>query len=192
MKTFSLIIPIIFLLSFNKSYSINQNQQKAESNDMKSVIKIEFSRGGIQYERQIQNNFSFNIALTYNYLKFFNPDKYFAQITPEVRYYFLKNSTWPKGAYLSCFLFANDYIVARDKTKNLVTLYSKDNVKTAGIGLKPGYQFKRNDRFCFDISLGFGYNIYCDVDHSEGFVLINKESHKLNFTGFITVGYLFH
>jgi hypothetical protein len=56
-----------------------------------------------------------------------------------------------------------------------------------------GYQMKfgNTDRIPLDITMGFGYNIYRDVNHLEGVEIIEESSYFINFLGQITFGFTF-
>ena len=74
---------------------------------------------------------------------------------------------------------------------NGLTIYSKDLVKTAGFGLKLGYQKKITDRIPIDFGMGLGYNLFREVTHKCGIEIINESTHYLNFTGGLSIGYIF-
>ena len=155
-----------------------------------SVIKLDITFGGLQYEFKTGEHNSINLGVLYSFAGLANHDKFDFQITPEYRYYFSQKSGWPSGFYLAEYLFYKDYMVTRDQGSGY-SVFSRDHVKTAGMGLKPGYQFVFADRFSFDFGLGFGYNLYRSVEHQVGFAIIDEASHNFNFTGGLTIGYIF-
>ncbi|SHE77433.1 Protein of unknown function [Mariniphaga anaerophila] len=183
-----LIISASFL--FGKAQA-QQDKNATGSSVFSNVIKVGVAPGGIEYEYRTGNKTSVNLAIHYSYAGLANPDNYNLQITPEFRYYFSKNKKWAEGFYLGGYLFYKDYRVARDMESGSSSVYSRDDVKTAGVGLKPGYQFVLDKRITFDFGLGLGYNLYCDVTHKEGEEIINESTHHLNFTGGMTIGFLF-
>jgi hypothetical protein len=179
---FSLAYPI----KAQKSNLINQN-----GTNLKSIIKIEFALGGIQFERKNKKKNSFTLSLQYSYAGLVDKDKFDFQITPEYRFYLSQKREWPEGFYLGNYLFYKDYIVARNIESNGLMIYSKDLVKTAGFGLKLGYQKKLANRIPIDFGMGLGYNIFRDVKHKIGIEIINESTHYLNFTGGLSIGYIF-
>jgi hypothetical protein len=166
-------------------YSFQVHAQHSNGN---SVLKLGLIPGGLEYEHKTSVNTSINFALYYRYKGLVNKDFYDFQITPEFRFYFSKSRNWAEGFYLGSYLFYKDYIVARDTELNGISSYSRDDVKTAGIGLKPGFQFNLLEWITFDLGLGLGYNLYRDVAHKAGNRIIDESSHYLNFTGGITIG----
>ena len=189
------LINLISILSFfslaypikaQESNLINQNET-----DLKSIIKIEFALGGIQFERKNIKKNSFILSLQYRYAGLADKDKFDFQITPEYRFYLSQKREWPEGFYLGNYIFYKDYIVARDMESNGLMIYSKDLVKTAGFGLKLGYQKKLANRIPIDFGMGLGYNIFRDVKHKIGIEIINESTHYLNFTGGLSIGYIF-
>jgi hypothetical protein len=179
---FSLIYPI----KAQESNLTNQN-----GTNLKSIIKIEFALGGIQFERKNIKKSSFILSLQYRYAGLADKDKFDFQITPEYRFYLSQKREWPEGFYLGNYLFYKDYIVARDMESNGLMIYSKDLVKTAGFGLKLGYQKKLANRIPIDFGMGLGYNIFRNVRHKLGIEIINESTHYLNFTGGLSIGYIF-
>jgi hypothetical protein len=88
-------------------------------------------------------------------------------------------------------LFYKDYVVARDMESNGSNIYSRDFVKTAGAGLKTGYILKIADRIPIDFTIGLGYNLFCNVNHKLGVIIIEESTHYLNFTAGLSLGYIF-
>jgi hypothetical protein len=160
---FSLAHPI----KAQESNLINQN-----GTNLKSIIKIEFAIGGIQFERKNIKKNSFILSLQYRYAGLADKDKFDFQITPEYRFYLSQKREWPEGLYLGNYLFYKDYIVARDIESNGLMIYSKDLIKTAGFGLKLGYQKKIAKRIPIDFGMGLGYNLFRDVKHKIGIELL--------------------
>lgn len=128
------------------------------------------------------------MSVLYSYKGLINSDNKDFQIVPEYRHYFSKKE-WPAGFFVGSYAFFKNYIVARDMDSYGSKVFSKDWVKTSGIGLKIGYQWLLVDRISFDMSMGLGYNIYCDVVHKEGVIIIDENSHDLNFSGMLSFGY---
>ena len=169
----------------------NSNFINSNENTLKSIIKIEFAQGGIQFENKNKKKTSFNLSIQYNYSGLVDKDKYNFQITPEYRIYTSQKKEWPAGFYFGPYLFFKDYVVARDMKSNGSLIYSKDLVKTAGFGLMFGYQIKLTKRIPLDFGMGLGYNIFRDVKHKIGVEIINESTHYLNFTGSLSIGYIF-
>jgi hypothetical protein len=159
--------------------------------EVNSILKLGLTPGGVEYEHKTSDNTSINFAINYNYKGLVNRDDYGFQITPEFRFYLSKNKNWAEGFYIGSYLFYKDYIVARDIELNGFGAYSRDDVKTAGIGLKSGYQFNMLDWISLDFGMGFGYNLYRDVLHKTGNNIINESTHHLNFTGGLAIGFKF-
>jgi len=157
----------------------------------KSIIKIELAQGGLQFEQKNKKKNSLHFSLQYSYSAFFNKDDYDFQVTPEYRFYLSNRRAWPYGLYLSNYLFYKDYIVARDMKSSGNLIYSKDLVKTAGLGIKLGYHKKLAERITLDFGMGLGYNIFRDVKHELGVSIIEESTHYLNFTGALSIGYAF-
>jgi hypothetical protein len=166
-----------------------QIQAQSHSSDLNSVIKLGLRPGGIEYEHKTGLHTSVNLALYYNYKGLINKDDYDFQITPEFRYYLSNGVIGTEGFYLGSYLFYKDYIVARNIETNNVVVYSRDDVKTAGIGLKTGFQFNIIERISLDFGMGLGYNLYRDVSHKTGDIIINESTHHLNFTGGLAIGF---
>ncbi len=166
-------------------------QVQAQNSDVNSVLKLGIIPGGIEYEHKTSNNTSINFAIYYRYAGLVNRDNYDFQISPEFRFYLSRNKNWADGFYLGSYLFYKDYIVARDVESNGYIAYSRDDVTTAGIGLKAGYQYNMAEWISLDFGMGFGYNAYRAVTHKTGFEIINEPTHYLNFTGGMAIGIKF-
>ena len=161
-----------------------------DENNFKSIIKIEVAQGGIEFETKSNKKTSLVLSLQYSFAGLTNKDKYNFQITPEYRFYLSQEKEWPEGFYVGNYLFYKDYVVARDMKSNGLMIYSKDLVKTAGLGLKFGYQRKLTNRIPMDIGMGLGYNVFRDVTHKIGIEIIKESTHYLNFTGGLSFGYI--
>ena len=159
-------------------------------NNFKSIIKIEVAQGGIEFEKKSNKKTSLVLSLQYSFAGLANNDKYNFQITPEYRFYLSQKKEWPEGFYVGNYLFYKDYVVARDMKSNGLMIYSKDLVKTAGFGLKFGYQWKLTNRIPIDLGVGLGYNVFRDVTHKIGIEIIKESTHYLNFTGGLSIGYI--
>jgi hypothetical protein len=162
-----------------------------DKNNFKSIIKIEVAQGGIQFENKSKKKTSLVLSLQYSFVGLANKDKYDFQITPEYRFYLSQKREWPEGFYLGNYIFYKDYVVARDMKSSGLMIYSKDLVKTAGFGLKLGYQRKLTNRIPIDFGIGLGYNVFRDVTHKFGIEIIKESTHYLNFTGGLSIGYIF-
>lgn len=180
------IFSIAYPIKAQESNLINPNENK-----LKSIIKIEFAQGGIEFENKSTKKNSFTLSVQYSYVGLANKDKYNFQITPEYRFYLSQKKEWPEGFYLGNYIFYKDYVVARDMKSNGLLIYSKDLVKTAGFGLKLGYQIKLTNRIPIDFGMGLGYNLFRDVTHKMGIEIIKESTHYLNFTGGLSIGYIF-
>lgn len=186
LTTIFTIFSIAYPITAQESNLLNPNE-----NNLKSIIKIEVAQGGIQFENKNKMKNSFILSLQYSYAGLADKNKYDFQITPEYRFYLSQKKEWPEGFYLGNYLFFKDYVVARDMKSNGLIIYSEDLVKTAGFGLKLGYQKKLTDRIPIDIGMGLGYNIFRDVTHKIGIEIIKESTHYLNFTGGLSIGYIF-
>ena len=162
-----------------------------DGNNFKSIIKIEVAQGGIQFENKSKKKASLILSLQYSFAGLADEDKHDFQITPEYRFYLSQKKEWPEGFYLGNYIFYKDYVVARDMKSNGLIIYSKDLVKTTGFGLKLGYQRKLTNRIPIDFGMGLGYNVFRDVTHKIGIEIIKESSHYLNFTGGLSIGYIF-
>jgi hypothetical protein len=179
---------------FSISYPINAQETSltnSDENNLKSIIKIEVAQGGIQFENKSKKKTSLVLSLQYSFAGYANKDKHDFQITPEYRFYLSPKKEWPEGLYLGNYIFYKDYIVARDMKSNGLMIYSKDLVKTAGFGLKLGYQKKLTNRIPIDFGMGLGYNVFRNVTHKFGVEIIEESTHYLNFTGGLSIGYIF-
>jgi hypothetical protein len=185
-----ILIPFLIFYSRVTDGQVLNSQDTIEKQH-KSIIKLEIVFGGIQYEHRIAKKSSFQISIQYAYKGLNNKDEYDFQFTPEYRLYLTQKKGWADGFYLGSYLFYKDYVVARDMESNGSNIYSKDLVKTAGVGLKSGYSLKIADRIPIDFTIGFGYNLFCDVIHKQGVVMIDESSDYVNFTGGISFGYIF-
>lgn len=87
--------------------------------------------------------------------------------------------------------YYKDYIVAEDKETNSGLIYSRDNVKTYGIGLKGGMEKRFNDRFKFEFFFGVGYNIYKVIKNIEGVPILDPDKLNINAVAGLNIGYLF-
>jgi hypothetical protein len=166
-----------------------QIQAQNLNSEVNSVLKLGLRPGGIEYEHKTSNSTSVNLALYYNYKGLVNKDDYDFQITPEFRYYLSNGMNWAEGFYLGSYLFYKDYIVARDIESNGVSVYSRDDVKTAGPGIKTGFQYNIIDWISLDFGIGLGYNLYRDVKNKTGNNIIKESTHHLNFTGGLSIGF---
>jgi hypothetical protein len=199
------LLILLFIITVTSGYNFGQgiNNDRSQDNNRdkvpgllteksyKSIIKIELAQGGLQFEHKNKKKNSLHLSLQYSYSSFFNKDDYNVQITPEFRFYLSNRRAWPYGFYLANYLFYKDYIVARDMKSNGNLIYSKDLVKTSGLGLKAGYQSYLANRITVDFGMGLGYNIFRDVKHELGVLIIEESTHYLNFTGALSFGYTF-
>ena len=189
------LLKLITILTFF-SISYLTNAQKSDlinpdENNFKSIIKIEVAQGGIQFENKCKKKNSLVLSLQYSFAGLANKDKRDFQITPEYRSYLSQKKEWPEGLYLGNYIFFKDYVVARDMESNGLQIYSQDLVKIAGFGLKLGYQRKLKNRIPIDIGMGLGYNLFRDVTHKIGIEIIKESTDYLNFTGGLSIGYIF-
>jgi hypothetical protein len=179
---------------FSFTYPIKAQETSlinTDKNNSISIVKIEVAQGGIQFENKSKKKTSLVLSLQYSFAGLANKDKYDFQITPEYRFYLSKKREWPEGFYLGNYIFYKDYVVARDMKSNGLMIYSKDLVKTAGFGLKLGYQRKLTNRIPIDFGMGLGYNVFRNVTHKFGIEIIKESTHYLNFTGGLSIGYIF-
>ena len=72
-----------------------------------------------------------------------------------------------------------------------LTYILKGLCKNSRIWFKPGYQRKLTNRIPIDLGMGLGYNVFRDVTHKIGIEIINESTHYLNFTGGLSIGYIF-
>jgi hypothetical protein len=189
-----LLKSLIIITFFSFTYPIKAQETSLinpDKNNFKSIIKIEVAQGGIQFENKNKKKTSLVLSLQYSFAGLANKDKYDFQITPEYRFYLSQKREWPEGFYLGNYIFYKDYVVARDMKSNGLMIYSKDLVKTAGFGLKLGYQRKLTNRIPIDFAMGLGYNVFRDVTHIFGIEIIKESTHYLNFTGGLSIGYIF-
>ncbi|MCV9387271.1 DUF3575 domain-containing protein [Reichenbachiella ulvae] len=180
----------ILLLILFITYSLVSKAQNTEYN---SMIKFETVHGGLHFTQKIKDRSSISIIVNYDLRYLINPNYYDLQISPEYRFHLSKKNAWPRGFYIGTYLFFKDFVVARPIEQNNIMIDSKDEIVTAGIGIKPGYQltFPASGRWVIDWGLGFGYNIYRDVNNVEGVPIINEDSYDVNFSANIAVGYVF-
>lgn len=185
-----IIIGLLLIHTFCSTIVGSESQMDDTLSRNKNILKVETFAGGIQFEHRICKRSSFQMSVIYGYRGLIDNDYKDFQVVPEYRYY-LSEKEWPAGFFVGSYAFFKNYIVARDMDSYGSKIFSKDLVKTSGIGLKVGYQWLLVDKISFDISMGLGYNIYCDVLHKEGVIIIEEDSHYFNFSGMLSFGYLF-
>jgi hypothetical protein len=190
---FSILITILYTstISFN-AYAIpglNRNSDTTYKNN----LKLELLFGGIQFEKMVHDKGSIQLSIGYSYHQISDPNSYSFHVIPEYRFYPMNKQIWPTGIYIGSFLYYKDFIVARDIEQNNMTLFSRDKVKTGGIGVNTGYQWflGKKKRMTTNIEFGFGYNIFRNVNHLDGFAIIDEDTYNFNFIGGITLGYAF-
>jgi hypothetical protein len=185
-----LSLAFLFIQSFNYSVKAGNNDQAdAVDDNYRSIIKLEFYLGGIQYEYRTGYRSTLNLSMQLNGI--FNLDKHDLQITPEYKYYFSSWKGSPYGLYVGSYLFYRDYNISKNILSEGFMVYSRDLVKTGGVGLKLGFQTLVLDQFSFDFGIGLGYNVFRDVKTAFGVGIVNESTLNTSVTGGVTVGYAF-
>ena len=157
----------------------------------RSVLKLEFLKGGIHYELKTSEKWSVNVAIRYAYKSFFNSNKYDFQLISDYRFYPKSKMGFPVGIHLGPYIFYKDYIVTGEQDSMSVIIKSKDGIKEAGVGFLLGRQMVFSSNITFDVQFGLGYNIYLYIINYEGLSEINRNNHSLHATADLTLGYTF-
>lgn len=185
-----LAIAYLFILGYsNLAKAGNTILANPLDENYRSIIKVELYFGGIEYEYKLNDQSSLNLSMQMNGI--LNLDKHDLQIIPEYKYYLSRWLGSPNGFYLGSYLFYRDYNVSKNIQSEGLMIYSRDYVKTAGLGVKIGYQTLFLERFSFDFGVGLGYNVFRDVKHALGIGILNESSLNKSITGGVTVGYAF-
>ena len=182
------LLMIFILTPFYGQESSNKTDSLKE---YKSIIKVEVLNGGLQFEQKIKENSSVNVGIQYGYELIFNPKEYDYNLTLDYRYSFSNKRNFIFDFYLGGLAYYKDYSVADDKETNSGITYSRDNVKTIGLGLKGGMERRFLDRFKYEFFFGIGYNIYKDIKNIEGVPILNPDKLNINAVAGLNFGYLF-
>ena len=163
MKKISLII-LLFITSFSIAQEKGDNKHPQDENK-KHEIKINafnliaFSSIDMSYERLINSESSFGLALFYNFADFRNDDVGFPKkfsVTPYYRWFF-SESTYARGFFVEGFGMLNTY-----QDYDYDFFINDDTIKkeTAfALGISVGGKFVTKSGFTTEVYLGVGRNL---------------------------------